>query len=414
VNIPGGWLTLLVAATLAPIALTVVCGSGDPATVWSAVAVMTGCQALVALVFTLLATARIRHFTHHLGIDRTMAVHRLLGGATVALTVLHVLAVVADNPANAWLLDPSIAPPRALAGTAALVTLVLIVGFAEQRTRHYEWWRWMHRFAAVLAIVLIGLHVWLLNRLINVVPWAVLFTALGTAAVGAYVWRWAAPERRRRFIVAGVREETPTVSTVTLAPVGDPLRFEAGQFAWLRLHSMPWTQDHPFTLSSSADDEQLDITYRHAGDWTTGPLRAIRPGSVVWLDGPHGSMTLTAGEDATGLILIAAGVGLTPVLSVLRTCADRGDPRPMCVLTPPGEPLFLRDLTDLAGRLNLTVEGILPRRVDARSLAETLPWMPKAAYYVAGPPDLVSDTCAALRALEIPPARIHSERFVIA
>jgi predicted ferric reductase len=405
------------AAILAPIVLTVWCGSGDPATLWSAIAVMTGSQALIALLFTLVIVARIRRVTNRVGIDGAMHLHRILGTATVTLSTVHILAVVIDNPANAWLLDPSIAPARALAGTAALIVLVLIVGFSEKKIRRYECWRWAHRLGSLLALVLVVLHVVLLNRLIHVLPWALLFLTIAAVIAAAGVWRWMAPARRRRFIVADVHPETPTVSTVTLSPLGDRLRFDAGQFAWLRLHSGPWSQDHPFTISSAADDDEVDLTYRHLGDWTTGPMRALRPGAVVWLDGPHGSMTLESARHTPGIVMIAAGVGLTPMVSILRTCADRGDPRPMHVVVPPGEPLFRDELDYLPRVLDLTVVDTLPRAVAASTLPASLPdrsWVPGAAFYVAGPPTMVHDTCEALRALHVPLDRIRSERFMIA
>jgi predicted ferric reductase len=410
----GAWYALLTVAILTPIVLTVTCGSGDPATVWSALAVMTGSMALIALVFTLVAVARVRYLTNHLGIDGAMGIHRTLGVATVGLATAHILAVVADNPANVWLLDPSIAPGRAVAGTLALITLALILGFAEKRIRHYEWWRWAHRLGAAIALGLIGLHVWLLNRLIEVPQWAALFALAAVVAFGAGVWRWLAPDRRKRFVVAEVRDEGPTVSTLVLIPTGEPLRFEAGQFAWIRLHAPSWAEDHPFTMSSTPDDEWLEFTIRHTGDWTTGPLRKLRPGSPVWLDGPHGGLTLASADTSSGLVMIAAGVGLTPVMSVLRTAAIRGDTRPMHVLTPVDEPLFRAELADLRQHLDLTVQATLPRPVDATALAARLPWIPRAAYFVSGPPRLVDDTCAALHAMEIPSGRIHSERFMLA
>jgi predicted ferric reductase len=407
----GVWLALLTGAVLVPIVLTVVYGSGDPATLWSAIAVMTGCQALITLIFTLVSVARVRCLTTHLGIDGTMSIHRTLGGATLALATTHVLAVLADNPANVWLLDPSIAPGRAVAGSVALITLALILGFAERRIRHYEWWRWAHRTGALVALGLIALHVWLLNRLIEAPPWATLFAALVAIVVGAGVWRWLAPDRRRRFVVADIYDDHPDLSTLVLAPLGDRLEFDAGQFAWIRLNPLPWAQDHPFSMSSAADDEDIEFTFRHAGDWTTNSLRRLRPGAPVWLDGPHGGLTLSSANDADGLVMIAAGVGLTPVMSVLRTCADRHDPRPMHVLTPPDEPLFRNELADLTKYLKLTVENALPRTVSAATLATGLPWIPRAAYFVAGPPRMVSATCDALRDLEVPADRIHSERF---
>lgn len=412
----GGWLSLLGVAILAPVALTVAVGSGNPMTLWSALAVMTGVQSAIALVFTLIAVARIRYLTSRLGIDGTMGAHRILGRAAVALATVHVLAVIADNPANVWLLDPSVAPGRAIAGTVALIVLVLIIGFAERRTiRHYERWRWAHRLGALGALILIALHIWGLNRLINVPAWAVLLGVLAAAVLATTAWRWMAPSRRRQFLVSEIWAESETASTISLAPVGQPLRFEAGQFAWLRLAGEPWSEDHPFSVSSAEDAEVLEFTFRHAGDWTSGPLRALRPGSPVWLDGPHGGMTLASARGAPGLVMVAAGVGLTPIVSILRTCADRGDGRPMHIVVPFGELLFRDELDELARYLDLRIEDALPRRISPGALGSVLPdraWVPAATFYICGPPRMVDDTRAALRTMNIPADRIRSERFM--
>lgn len=410
-------LLTLAAAMLIPVVFVLVWGSGDPATMWSTLGVITGTQACVALLATLIAVARVRKLTERLGIDGTMAVHRTLGGATVALATVHVVAVVADNPANIWLLDSSVAPGRAFAGTAALLLLGLLFAFAERRVRRYEWWRWIHRTVASLAVVAVFLHVWWLERLLGTPAWASLFVLVAVAAAVAFCWRWTVPYRRRRFVVTDVRDETPTVSTLALLPAGEPLHHDAGQFAWLRLRSGPWNQDHPFTIASAADSRRVEFTFRHAGDWTTGPLRRLRPGDVVWLDGPHGGMTLTRAENAAALVMIGAGVGLTPIMSMLRTCAERGDTRAIIVIVPPGEPLFADELAALATRLDLTVARVLTRPVTASALADTIAdtvWPPHAAYYVCGPPAMVTDTLTALRTLDIPADRVHSERFAIA
>jgi hypothetical protein len=60
-----------------------------------------------------------------------------------------------------------------------------------------------------------------------------------------------------------------------------------------------------------------------AGGDFTGSMRKLRRGDRVYLDGAHGSVTLES-HPGMGYVFVAAGVGVTPFLSMLATLADRG------------------------------------------------------------------------------------------
>lgn len=53
-------------------------------------------------------------------------------------------------------------------------------------------------------------------------------------------------------------------------------------------------------------------------------------GKRVYLDGPYGAFTI--GNPADMHVLVAGGVGVTPMMSMIRTLADRGDKRPVILL----------------------------------------------------------------------------------
>jgi FAD-binding domain len=60
----------------------------------------------------------------------------------------------------------------------------------------------------------------------------------------------------------------------------------------MRLHRDPFTEEHPFTVTSAAQDRHtVEFTIRHAGDWTD-ELRRLQPGDPICLDGPHCSFTI--------------------------------------------------------------------------------------------------------------------------
>jgi ferredoxin-NADP reductase len=136
----------------------------------------------------------------------------------------------------------------------------------------------------------------------------------------------------------------------------------------------------------------------------------------VWLDGPHGDFVPSShGGDHAGLVLVAGGVGLTPIMSILRAHAAHGDPRPHRLLLAerPGEALFASELDVLARRLDLVVTRTEGRRLDTGMLADALPTAVAAdhEYFVCGPPRLVVAALAVLVALAVPSHRVHTEQF---
>ena len=403
------WLSVIAIAVVTPIALALLFGTGSPQTFWSRLLVITGTQAIVLMVLALLFASRLRSMTGSIGINNAIGIHRVLGTNVVLLVLLHVISVVADNPTNAWLVDAFQAPARALAGTAALIVLIALVILANRKKKQYESWRLVHRIGSVVAALLIIWHIIGLNQLVNSTPWLIFFITILLCIVGLVATRW---RRGDRFVVGDIYMESPTVSTVSLKPMHRRLPFEAGQFIWVKLGRSVWAEDHPFTISSSAESSIIQITFRHTGDWTRGPLAALRPGRVVWIDGPHGAMNLSTIH--SGLVMIAAGVGLTPVMSTLRTLADRQDDRTIDLFVPPTETLFQSELAELQSRLNLEIHYTLTRPISSAMLKQAIEDYDKWTYFICGPPSMVSDSQSMLDTLNVPSSRVITEQFEMA
>jgi ferredoxin-NADP reductase len=226
--------------------------------------------------------------------------------------------------------------------------------------------------------------------------------------------------------VREVRHDSDTVCTLVLDPRGAPLRFAPGQFAWLRL-ARSGGEQHPFTIASSATGGGCAFTVRSTGDFG-GMLRTLPPGTPVWVDGPYGSCSLDLlPQPGSGAAMIAAGVGITPMLSMVRTLADRHDPRPLLLVQAAREPrelLFRAELAHLAQRLDLTVVEVVrdpPQGwtgaagdVATPLLRSVLPHPGQRSaldYFVCGPPEFVTGVARSLLGLGVPEYRIHIEQF---
>jgi predicted ferric reductase len=398
------------------------------------VSVFSGVLAVAVLVATTVLPSRLSYLNLAFGIERVLRLHRRAGLVAAGAVLLHVVAVLVEDPGNLGLFDLRTAPPRARAAvlaTAGIAVLCLLAVLRRAR-RRYTLWRWVHVTVALSVLVLVALHVLWLDHLIRDVAMRRILAAmaLGLGLVLAYRWLWEPfAARHRPFVVDEVRHEGPTTSTVVLTPqhAWQPgVRFAPGQFAWIRLGGpFALREEHPFSIASGAHEyRRLEFTVREAGDFTR-KLRRLEPGRVVYLDGPHGSFTVDH-HRTTGVVLVCAGVGITPMISMLRTFAHRGDHRRHLLLTSartPDDLLFRDELELLRHRLRLDVVEVVSSpspgwtgfagRIDQDLLDEVLPRRGRADlhYFLCGPPQMVRGTADALRRLSIPDRRVHTEQF---
>lgn len=421
------WFAGFTVVLLAPLAVRVV--AGGPASLWAMLTDLTGLFALSAFVCTFVLVCRLRTLSGAAGITALLSAHRAVGVLAAGSVVLHIAVVIAADVDNVTLLTWIYAPPRARAATAATVALagVIALGVLRRRVRQeYELWRWAHLVLSVAAVALSALHVQLVGQLVAdpVMRWVLV--ALAAALVAGLVHRALAARRSSEHVVREVRHDSDSVCTLVLDPLGAPLRFAPGQFAWLRLAR--GGEEHPFTIaSSSAGGGGCAFTVRSTGDFGT-VLRNLPAGTPVWVDGPYGSCSLDLlPQPASGVAMIAAGVGITPMLSMVRTLADRHDPRPLLLVRAAGEPrelLFRHELDALARRLDLTVVEVLRHPppgwtgatgdIGTPLLRAVLPHPGQRSaldHFVCGSPGFVTSVTRSLLQLGVPEHRIHTEQF---
>jgi ferredoxin-NADP reductase len=124
-------------------------------------------------------------------------------------------------------------------------------------------------------------------------------------------------------------------------------------------------------------------------------------------------------------VFVVGGIGITPVMSILRTLADRADRRPVLLVyadTAHEVMAFRDELARLERVLDLEViyvleephegwqgeVGYVTEELLERVLSES---RERYEYFVCGPPPMLSAVSQGLRARGVAPGRIHAERF---
>jgi ferredoxin-NADP reductase/MOSC domain-containing protein YiiM len=251
---------------------------------------------------------------------------------------------------------------------------------------------------------------------------------LGRAAGPAPAWVGFRPLR-----VTGKTRESDNVTSLQLEPVdGRPLAAGLpGQFAVFRLSPEP---DKPpllrsYSLSSEPSEARYRISVKRNADGGAGAYIAdgVRSGDIIEMTAPRGAFTLQAGDGP--IILLSAGIGATPVLSMLLALAAAKSPRDVWWLhgaRDRGEHPFAKEvqaalklLPHARSHIRYSAPGPGDRigvdfdasgRLSASSLAEL--GVPRDAdFYLCGPPAFMADLPAGLAGWGVPSNRIHTEVF---
>ncbi|TNF62503.1 MAG: hypothetical protein EP307_06790, partial [Rhodobacteraceae bacterium] len=332
---------LYLAVVSAPLALAWAQGL-PPRSAWDELATAAGLLAASVLLVEFPLSGRLRMVTRKLGMDVTMRLHQGLARIALGLALIHpFLYAGARNPAHPWDVTRQLTlawTPEALwPGILAWLLLPALVGAALVRSgQRYETWRLVHGLGAALIVALVIWHALVAGRYSADPALAGLWLAFGAVAAlmlaRVYLLVPLAQLRRPWRVTACDRVADRTWS-LTIAPEGHAgLRFQAGQFVWLNVGASPFTlRENPFSIASApADGPELRFVIKELGDFTRS-LGTVAPGTRACLDGPFGHLTLV-GRDASGVVLIAGGVGIAPLLGILEQMRATGDARPVTLI----------------------------------------------------------------------------------
>lgn len=416
-------LVLYLALTLLPLLLAA--GQAAPRRAWldelSTGMAMAGYAILLA-EFAL--SGRFHRLSRGIGMDLTMRFHQWMALGALAFLIAHPILYTdyGWRPAPGSLGAVKLTPAATVSGLLAWLVLVLLVVFAWSR-RHLPWsyeaWRLSHGIGALLLAAL-GAHHALDTGHYSQAPWlrGYWLAATGLAVLTLVRVYLVKPLLQPRWHVAAVTPEAERLWRVVIEPDGaHGFAFTAGQFAWLKLHrALGRITEHPFSIASAPGQlPRLQFLVKEAGDFT-GAIGAVAPGTRAYVDGPYGNFALE-GRTGTGVMLIAGGVGIAPILSLARDLAATGDPRPLRIVYADKSEAQLAargELESMCRAPGRELHLLLGTYLDRARLQKLLP--PEGAdqwlYFVCGPPAMIDAVELALARLGIPLRQVVSERFV--
>jgi len=426
------WLLLYLVIALLPMMITMGIERPAPRNLPVEIGSMLGLLGLGMLATQLIITGRHRWFAGGVGQDNLLQFHRRTGIAAWLFILSHpVLLMIGDRQFVTWL-DPTEGWLRAsgvIALALAVTTLVISSLWRKELGLQYETWRTLHASLSLFVVAgglghaLMGKHHTdgLLTQVLLIAVVAIPLLLL----LETRLWRPYKLQKRPWKVVES--EETRADSTdLILVADGHPgMNFKPGQSAWLTLGDTPFSiQQHPFSIaSSSSNPGHLEFVIKEAGDFTHH-LSKVKPGEKAFLEGPYGVFTMdpTAKRRA---VFIVGGIGITPILSMIRSRLDQRNQSPMWLIyaNKSEEEIIMRNTVEaLTEKLPLQVIHVLSDPsddwmgesgyVDGDVLDDYLPEDAEDIdYFVCGPPPMMDLVEAELQKRGVNSRRLYSERF---
>lgn len=429
-------VVLYLSVALAPLALAWL-GARPPRPFWDEVASGAGLLAFAIILVEFVLSGRFRSVSRGIGMDVTMRFHQLLARTALVLALIHpFLYQSAFNPQSPA--DPG----RQLTLTFDLESLatgilawILLPAFIlvsisrDHLGWRYETWRLLHGLGAALIAGLVLHHTLHAGRYsadpVLAGTWLAMFAVALASLAFVYVIR-PLLQRGRPWRVRDVRPLALRTWELTIEPVGHKgLDYTAGQFVWLNVANSPFSlRENPFSIASApTSGPELSFIIKELGDFTR-TVGTIPTGTPAHIDGPHGNL-VAAGRSEPGIALIAGGVGVAPLLGILRQLHLEQDRRPTLLVYAnriAGQIACQGELDDLAREHGTEIIQVLsepppdwtgevgmvtPPLLRRHFRDEMKDWL----FVLCGPGPMMESVEDALIDLGVPARQILSERF---
>ena len=400
------------------------------------VAVLLGFLGMALAGIQLISIGRIHWLADALDMDKVYNNHHWVSLLSILLIVAHFMLLSFYNPIIAGFLNVLKAPWMIAAGSIGLFGLLLIGITSVLRKSFkldYRYWLLIHDILTIVILYFGMTHLFKVGYytshplmkaiwIFEIAVWVVAF---------AYI-RVIRPIRigQKPYMVDSVVGESADTYSLTLVPDGHAgVPFEAGQVAWISTGPSPFVLSrNPFSYSGSSEaGGAIRFSIKNLGDFTS-TIPHMQKGQRVYVDGPYGTFNLKDPRMQKGLVLIAGGIGLAPVMSIVNTLMDRGDKRPVYIFygdLNEETALYPAEFEKCNSALNLAFIQVLEKPlqedypykgyITKDIMLAHLPQNYKDLFYfVCGPAPMLRAVEKHFDAMGIEDSQIHEENYTMA
>ncbi len=402
---------------------------------------MLGLLAFSLVLTDVFVALRPRKIARKIGLPAMYSIHGLLAIVVVFVVILH---IANEFNASKRFLAWQTVTPAGFASLAFLLLTVLTGVFILSNTfirksnlllrlkDNYfkrELGLWLHRLS-VLAVLTIFIHMMSIAFIRTNTLLSLLATFYVLLAVGGFLTSKITKRFLPTYILKRSNPHNSTVHELEFEAEKVALMdYEPGQYVFVRfIKSEIPKESHPFSISSApaAGGNSLSVMVKESGDYTR-LIGELKNGDLATLEGPYGNFFDIGSQTAkTPLVMLAGGIGITPILSILRSQIEMNTGRKMVLvwgLSSKEDLLLLEELQEMKQNYDHFSYYITLSQEEAEPFdhgqitSEYLQrigidqFYPEADFFICGPPSMMEAMKAILRENKVAASKIHREEF---
>ncbi len=396
----------------------------DSASVLRSIGQVSGLLGASMFSLNFVLAARLRWLEDLMsGLPRMYVAHHVFGGLALILLLIHPLFLGLQYlPVSlslaASFFTPNLNDTPKLLGVLALGVLIVLLFITFFIRIAYHKWKSTHQWLG-LSLLFASLHVYLIPGHLSSAPglraYMVMIIIVGLVAFLYRVLfgRWLV--RRSLYKVVGVNAHGENGTEVTLTPIKKSVKYQAGQFFFVRVHNSTGVtrEPHPFSFTSPPATRNISFAAKPLGDYTNA-LKSLELNSVVDIEGSYGRFIFANGGDKQ--VWIAGGIGITPFMSRVRELEASGSEEVILYYTvrDKKDALFVGELKALASktdRFTLRIwESNTEGRFTVKNIDELKPDTSRT-YFICGPPQMLISIKQDLKRAGVKRGSIYAEEF---
>jgi predicted ferric reductase len=391
-------------------------------------------------------SGRVKLLSKILGIDWVLQVHQLFARTALVFLLVHpFMYTLPSQPV--WMMGAAqqnfigLTLTSGLTGMLSLFALIFLIGLALTRKSSeisYEVWRLSHMILA-LTIATVGfIHTIDAGRFAQEfwmkAYWQLMLGLAFLSLFWTYVVKPLVQNKNVHEVISITQVSMRIWELVIKQPATKKMNYQAGQFAWLKIGSSSPLSENPFSIASCSNKNSSDIRFliKDVGDFTH-QISQLQVGQKVFIDGPYGNFGTEAfSAEHNQLVMIAGGVGIAPMVSILRQMERDQDAKILAkkILLIYGnlvaeQAIDLKDMVHLEAFRNLEVvqlvsepsndwqglTGVLDSTTLEKILSSHQINLKVSQFLICGPAEMIDSVETSLDQFGAPLANIASEKF---
>ena len=222
---------------------------------------------------------------------------------------------------------------------------------------------------------------------------------------------------RYPYVVCEVNTPAAATTEVVLKPIGIPITYNPGQFAYLSVVCPGIDPEaHPYSFTTAANGPYIRFVIKELGD-DTKTMKNLVVGSKAFLEGPYGDFTYHSSRNKKQ-IWIAGGVGVTPFLSLARSLKNKSAYRVQLFYASDRleDTVFLRELLMIQKTIpdvfeltvvNKNISGFVSLELLQKQLGDLTGY----DFFICGPPPMLKILKGGLVKAHVSSTQVYTEEF---